>query len=124
MFEATEIATTNYNTFIEEIIGFGFGSDDEHINGIIRTLIYDNNQNVIVVILKNNTQDDSAAIEEIGNKLKVRKYDNIQVILVNEDGYEYKSKKLWIYYSKEMVGWKYHNLVYTNLNRIWFIQSF
>ena len=31
------------------IVGFGFNKDDEHINGIIRTLINDDNKKIIVV---------------------------------------------------------------------------
>lgn len=61
------------------IIGFGFGMDDEHINGILRTLVDVDDKKIIVVALES-TQND------IAKKLKIRKTDNIRVINVNQSG--------------------------------------
>lgn len=61
------------------IVGFGFNLDDEHINGIIRTLIDEDNKHIFVVDIKNITSKD------IGNKLKVKKKDNIHIIKVDKN---------------------------------------
>ena len=70
------------------IIGFGFGKDDEHINGILRTLVDVDDKKIIVVALES-TQND------IAKKLKNRKADNIRVINVNQSGFT-SNNQSWI----------------------------
>ena len=70
------------------IIGFGFGKDDEHINGILRTLVDVDDKKIIVVALES-TQND------IAKKLKIRKADNIRVINVNQSGFT-SNNQSWI----------------------------
>jgi len=66
------------------IIGFGFNPDDEHINGILRTLIDIDNKKVVVVDINNGT-DIGDFKESIANKLKIFNEDNLEVILVDYD---------------------------------------
>lgn len=77
------------------VVGFGFGSDDEHINGMIRTLVDDDDKRLIVVTINDNSMSTSDKAERIARKLKVRNSENIKVIYVNEDGIEVKSRKKW-----------------------------
>ena len=77
------------------VVGFGFGSDDEHINGMIRTLVDDDDKRLIVVTINDNSMSTSDKAERIARKLKVRNSENIKVIFVNEDGIEVKSRKKW-----------------------------
>lgn len=74
------------------VIGFGFNSDDEHINGILRTLIDDDNKKMIVISLHKN-QEDGAVVTEISKKLKIKKSHNIKMIQVDTD--RKKEEKLW-----------------------------
>lgn len=67
------------------VVGFGFGADDEHINGIIRTLIDKDAKAVEVVTLKSNKSNDEI-VKEIARKLKISKYDKISVIQVDSQG--------------------------------------
>lgn len=69
------------------IVGFGFGQDDEHINGILRTLVDVDDRKLIIVTL-------SGTSKEIAQKLKVRKKENIQIVLVDKLGVT-SDKKLW-----------------------------
>ena len=71
------------------IVGFGFNKDDEHINGIIRTLINDDNKKVIVVGRNTNK-------EEIIKRLIIEKTENITVY--NVDNQRNIENKLWIEY--------------------------
>lgn len=74
------------------IVGFGFGADDEHINSIIRTLLEVDEKKVIIV-----TVEKSMNAEEYAKKLKIQnKIDNIDVMVVNEDGNIDNSEKNWI----------------------------
>ncbi|WP_338691086.1 hypothetical protein QJR36_08485 [Paraclostridium sordellii] len=66
------------------IIGFGFNPDDEHINGILRTLIDIDNKQVVVVDI-NNGKDVDDVKESIANKLKIFNEDNLEIILVDYD---------------------------------------
>ena len=67
------------------VVGFGFGTDDEHINGILRTLVNDDGKDLIVVTFKH---EKSVEIEsrEIAKKLKVSDHKKVKVILVDKDG--------------------------------------
>ena len=71
------------------IVGFGFNKDDEHINGIIRTLVNDDDKKVIIV-------DKNASQEEIIERLIIEKTDNITVFNVDEQ--RNIDNKLWIDY--------------------------
>lgn len=71
------------------IVGFGFNKDDEHINGIIRTLVNDDDKKVIIV-------GRNASQEEIIDRLIIEKIDNITVFNVDEQ--RNIDNKLWIDY--------------------------
>ena len=77
------------------VVGFGFGTDDEHINGMIRTLVDDDNKRLIVVKINDNSMSEIYKAEGIARKLKVKNSDRIKVIYVNEDGIEVKSREMW-----------------------------
>ena len=62
------------------VIGFGFNTDDEHINGIIRSLIDMENKNIVVIEI-----NPDANSERIAQKLKTNKLNNIHVININKD---------------------------------------
>lgn len=76
------------------IVGFGFGTDDEHINGILRTLIDVDNKSIVVVTLDKHQSDDAIA-KDIARKLKVTNVSNISIIQVNENGINIQSKRIW-----------------------------
>lgn len=75
-------------------VGFGFNADDEHINGIIRTLIDCDGKKLLVVTLGSGKSSEEMA-EELGNRLKVTNTDRIKVIQVDKKGVELSSGKLW-----------------------------
>lgn len=77
------------------IVGFGFNKDDEHINGIIRTLVNDDDKKVIVVG-KNTSKKE--AIE----RLIIEKIDNI--IVCNVDEQRKIEDKLWIDYLLDKIN--------------------
>ncbi len=61
------------------IVGFGFNKDDEHINGILRALIDDEDKHIYVIEFnKENTSD------KIANKLKTNKTGNVHVFHIDE----------------------------------------
>lgn len=74
------------------VIGFGFNADDEHINGIIRTLVDTDNKKLIVIKPKSSNSNDRIE-QEIANKLKVRNKVNIKVIQVDEN--RRSNDKIW-----------------------------
>ena len=67
------------------VVGFGFGPDDEHINGILRTLVNDDEKELRVVTLKKDKSAENEA-HEIARKLKVSDYRKIKVLLVDRNG--------------------------------------
>ena len=67
------------------VVGFGFGVDDEHINGILRTLVNDDEKCLKVVTLKHDNTSQAEA-KEVAKKLKVSDGSKIEMILVDEDG--------------------------------------
>ena len=77
------------------VVGFGFGDDDEHINGMIRTLVDDDDKRLIVITLQDQSKSESEKAEEFGKKLKVKNNDNIQVIYVDNDGISTADKRIW-----------------------------
>lgn len=76
------------------IVGFGFGTDDEHINGILRTLIDVDNKEITVVTLEKH-QSDAAIAKDIARKLKVTNVSNISIIQVDVNGINIQDKKIW-----------------------------
>lgn len=76
------------------IVGFGFGTDDEHINGILRTLIDVDNKEITVVTLDKHQSDDAIA-KDIARKLKVTNVSNISIIQVDVNGINIQDKKIW-----------------------------
>lgn len=66
------------------VIGFGFNSDDEHINGLFRDLV-DSQGKQIIVVSNNSSQSGTSFKNEIAQKLKLQNTDNISVIFVDEN---------------------------------------
>lgn len=67
------------------VVGFGFGTDDEHINGILRTLVNDDEKELkVVTLMRDKSAEDEA--REIAKKLKVSDYRKINVLLVDKNG--------------------------------------
>lgn len=87
------------------IVGFGFGSDDEHINGIVRTLVENDKKDLIVVTL--NTLSEKEEKKKISKKLKLSDSRHIHIIAVDENG-KVDSDKLWIDEIKEKFCGKSH----------------
>lgn len=87
-----------YNAWKESdalvVIGFGFNKDDEHINGIVRTLVDKDNKNLIVLSLDKKS-DVSDEKKELVRKLKLQSEDKVHIIRVDIDGWEVKTKKIW-----------------------------
>ena len=77
------------------VVGFGFGSDDEHINGILRTLIDVDNKKIIVVTL-GTQQPDETIVRDIARKLKVSKASNISILQVDKDGNSVQDHRNWV----------------------------
>lgn len=74
-------------------IGFGFNPDDEHINGIIRTLVErDDKQLFIVSNLKNNVSEQK---RNYAKNLKISKMNNLHVIRVNNDRIVEETGEKW-----------------------------
>ena len=76
------------------VVGFGFGTDDEHINGIIRTLLDIDNKTVIIITL-DQPIDDATLAKEYAQKLKTLKADQIKIIRVDEVGKVIGTEKQW-----------------------------
>ena len=76
------------------IVGFGFGVDDEHINGVLRTLIDVDDKKIVVVTLNKNKEDAEVA-KEIGRTLKITKISNIFVVQVDKEGKRITDNTLW-----------------------------
>ena len=75
------------------IVGFGFGTDDEHINGIIRTLLDNDDKKIEIVTIESNKSADDLA-KDYALKLKTSKFDNISVIQVDGQGKDSEGK-IW-----------------------------
>ena len=63
--------------------GFGFGTDDEHINGILRTLVNDDGKKLIVVTVPSSDNSDR---EVVARKLKISDLDKIEIKVVDGKG--------------------------------------
>lgn len=67
------------------VVEFGFGTDDEHINGILRTLIDIEDKKMIVVTLGSGENEDHM-VKMIAGKLKVSKNSNIKILQADKNG--------------------------------------
>ena len=76
------------------VVGFGFGTDDEHINGVLRTLIDVDDKKIIVVTLSKNKADDDVD-KDIARSLKVIKASNIWIVQVDKSGKQIQDNALW-----------------------------
>ena len=63
--------------------GFGFGTDDEHINGILRTLVNDDGKKLIVVTVPSSDNSDR---EVVARKLKISDLNKIEIKMVDGNG--------------------------------------
>lgn len=77
------------------IVGFGFGTDDEHINGIIRTLIDVDDKKIVIVTL-DTPSDDTTLAKEYARKLKTLKANNICILKVDKTGLAKGTDKTWV----------------------------
>lgn len=75
------------------IVGFGFGADDEHINGIIRNLIDKDGKKIEVIMLKSD-ETESERARKIAMKLKTPHFDKIKVVQVDNQG-KNDAGKMW-----------------------------
>lgn len=66
------------------VIGFGFNTDDEHINGIFRDLVDCKKKPITIVTLKNGESADNIK-KSIARKLKLHDDSRISIILVDEE---------------------------------------
>ena len=66
------------------VVGFGFNSDDEHINGIFRDLV-DYKKKPLTVIERKGSESADVVKKLIAQKLKIQDDSNISVILVDDD---------------------------------------
>ena len=67
------------------VVGFGFGADDEHINGILRTLVNDDRKELIIVT-KGASSNAKAIARQNAKNLKISDSTRIRVIAVGDDG--------------------------------------
>lgn len=65
------------------VVGFGFGPDDEHINGILRTLVNDDGKELIIVT---KGSDAKGLSRQKAKDLKISDTSKIRVIPVEDDG--------------------------------------
>ncbi len=98
-----------YNSLLETnlicIIGYGFNSDDEHINGIFRKLLDSNGKKIVVVETKDKG-DENFVKKEIIKKLKISSElakDNLKVILVDKENRD-PNGNLWIDSVQKLLG--------------------
>lgn len=82
-------------------VGFGFNYDDEHVNGIIRTLIERDDKH-LVVIQPNSEKSINEAKSNLVKRLKTTKSTNVHVIHVNPETRKDCEDKLWIQCVKDI----------------------
>lgn len=82
-------------------IGFGFNSDDEHINNIFRNLIEKHDKKLIIINI-NNGQGIDKLREEYSDSLKISKPDMIDFILVDKND-RTSEGQLWTEKLKELI---------------------
>lgn len=83
------------------VIGFGFNSDDGHINGMFRELIEDYNKKVIILhYSSSNDVPTKLLLKQYQNKLRLDSNDGIKIIKVDIDRNNIETGEIW-----------YHSLV-------------
>lgn len=85
-------------------VGFGFNADDEHINGIIRTLIDRENKELYVIDI-HGEESEYDRRKKFAQKLKVRNSDHINIVTVNSENRKINDK-LWIAYLEDILNEK------------------
>ena len=75
------------------VIGFGFNSDDEHINGIFRQLI--NKHDKTIYIVDTDTNSEIHKKNKIQKKLKIERATNINFITINPDNRKSDDGEMW-----------------------------
>ena len=75
------------------VVGFGFNSDDEHINGIFRELV-DGKKKPLTIIKRKGTDPVDTIKNRISKRLKLQDDTNISVILVDDE--RKRNDVLWI----------------------------
>lgn len=92
-----------YNTFLESdlicSIGFGFNSDDEHINGVIRALVDKGKK--LVVVCPDDVMPENKKAKIIAEKLRVSNADLVKVIYIDKKTRR-NGTKTWIELLKEI----------------------
>lgn len=76
------------------VCGFGFNSDDGHINGMFRELIEDYNKNITIVHLCDN-YNEKRVKSYYQDKLRLNNRDNIKIIPVNRNREDIIRKQTW-----------------------------
>ena len=78
------------------VIGYGFGVGDEHINGIIRTLVDEDGKDIIIV--SNSSEQESEVQKKYATKLKIstRNWHKIRILSVDKNRMVNQTDKLWI----------------------------
>ena len=77
-------------------IGFGFNTDDEHINGIIRTAIERDGKHLVVIGPRKYGSLESI-VQKLANQLKVSRVENIHYVIIDNDR-KVDSGTLWTEY--------------------------
>ena len=65
-------------------VGFGFNTDDEHINGIIRTAIERDGKH-LVVIAPSKYETVEIRSQKLADQLKVSRVENIHYVIVDDE---------------------------------------
>lgn len=76
------------------IVGFGFCLDDEHINGILRTLVSRDGKKIIIVDLDRKGGNKNRK-SEIFKALKITNNNNIEFIFVDKNGFSKEKSMSW-----------------------------
>lgn len=78
-------------------IGFGFNSDDEHINGVIRTLIERENKQLYIVCVDNMSKVNLRKM--YARKLRISNENNIHIVQIDSNSRKVKDEDI-IWYEK------------------------
>lgn len=89
-----------YNKFNESdiicICGFGFNSDDGHINGMFRELIEDEDKKLVILHLQDsNNYDEKSVKNYYKNRLRLDSIKNLNIIPVNRERIDINTKEVW-----------------------------
>lgn len=92
----------NYSDFYQKMkladaicsIGFGFNPDDEHINGIIRTLVERDDKTLVIVSVED--ENERILKKKYARRLRISNIENIKIIKVNANNRKCeKNNDLW-----------------------------